>query len=310
MAKGKIMGYKAFNSDWTCNGFKYEIGKTYKTDNITICQKGFHFCKSPLDVFNYYQSMNTQKYAIIEASGEIIDQGDKSVCSEIRIVQEISTLELFKANLKTDGKYDAQASGYRGHAQASGCSGHAQASGDSGHAQASGYSGHAQASGDSGHAQASGDSGHARASGYSGHAQASGDRGHAQASGYSGHAQASGYRGHAQASGDSGHAQASGYSGHARASGDRGHAQASGDRGHAQASGYNSVSVSIGVYGKAKTVKSWIVITNWRLIDNVWQIQKVYSRKVGEKIGNIKIESDVWYWFEDGMLKSEAIKCQ
>ena len=256
MAKGKIMGYKAFNSDWTCNGFKYEIGKTYKTDNITICQKGFHFCKSPLDVFNYYQSMNTQKYAIIEASGEIIDQGDKSVCSEIRIVQEISTLELFKANLKTDGKYDAQASGYRGHAQASGCSGHAQASGDSGHARASGYSGHAQASG------------------------------------------------------DSGHAQASGYSGHAQASGDRGHAQASGDRGHAQASGYNSVSVSIGVYGKAKTVKSWIVITNWRLIDNVWQIQKVYSRKVGEKIGNIKIESDVWYWFEDGMLKSEAIKCQ
>lgn len=33
-----IKGYKVFNPDWTCRGFQYEVGKTFKHDgNIKMC---------------------------------------------------------------------------------------------------------------------------------------------------------------------------------------------------------------------------------------------------------------------------------
>ena len=33
-----IKGYKVFNHDWTCRGFQYEVGKTFKHDgNIEMC---------------------------------------------------------------------------------------------------------------------------------------------------------------------------------------------------------------------------------------------------------------------------------
>ena len=50
-----IKGYKVFKSDWTCRGFQYEVGKTFKHEgNIKICGRGFHFCQKASDCFNYY----------------------------------------------------------------------------------------------------------------------------------------------------------------------------------------------------------------------------------------------------------------
>lgn len=46
----KINGFKGFDSDFKCRGFQYEPGKTYETDEVKICEKGFHFCPSPFDV--------------------------------------------------------------------------------------------------------------------------------------------------------------------------------------------------------------------------------------------------------------------
>ena len=41
--KGKeVIAYKGMNSDMTCKGFQYEIGKTYKTDKAKLCNYGFH----------------------------------------------------------------------------------------------------------------------------------------------------------------------------------------------------------------------------------------------------------------------------
>jgi len=50
-----IKGFKAFNPDWTCRGFQYEVGKTYEEDvTPSVCNIGFHFCKQAKDCFNYY----------------------------------------------------------------------------------------------------------------------------------------------------------------------------------------------------------------------------------------------------------------
>jgi len=56
MSKEKVTkGYKAFNKDWTCKDFQYEVGKTYTTnEDIQMCEKGFHFCLNSCDVIEYY----------------------------------------------------------------------------------------------------------------------------------------------------------------------------------------------------------------------------------------------------------------
>ena len=39
-------GYKMMESDMTCKGFQYEIGKEYYLeDELRICRNGFHFCE-------------------------------------------------------------------------------------------------------------------------------------------------------------------------------------------------------------------------------------------------------------------------
>lgn len=51
----KLKTYKAFDKDLSCRGFKYEVGKEYEeTGDIKACEKGFHACPYPLDVFGYY----------------------------------------------------------------------------------------------------------------------------------------------------------------------------------------------------------------------------------------------------------------
>ena len=90
-----MKGYKVFNSDWTCRGFQYEVGKAYKHDGvISPCVSGFHFCEKAVDCFNYYDFDPKNKVAEVEATGNVLTKGDKSVTSEIVILREIEWAEL------------------------------------------------------------------------------------------------------------------------------------------------------------------------------------------------------------------------
>ena len=101
-----MKGYKGFNNKLQCNPngtpFQYEVGKEYETDNAILCQKGFHFCENPLDVFNYYAPANS-RYCEVEGSGEIVknDRGDTKVAaSKIKIGAEIGLQDLIAAGVK------------------------------------------------------------------------------------------------------------------------------------------------------------------------------------------------------------------
>ena len=90
-----IKGYKVFNSDWTCRGFQYEVGKTFKHDgNIEMRGAGFHFCQKASDCFDYYNFDSRNKVAEIEAIGLVETRDNKSVTDEIKIVREIPWQEL------------------------------------------------------------------------------------------------------------------------------------------------------------------------------------------------------------------------
>ncbi len=95
-----MKGYKAFNKDWTCRGFQYEVGKTFKCDGeLKMCDSGFHFCTNLADCFTYY-SFDKEKTVIaeVEAIGQVLENGSDSKCctDEIKILKELSWSDVLK----------------------------------------------------------------------------------------------------------------------------------------------------------------------------------------------------------------------
>ena len=89
----EVIAYKGMNSDMTCRDFKYEIGKTYKTDKVKLCECGFHACLNPRDVLEYYSQSIKSRYFKVLLSGEITKCGyfdTKVVATEITILEEIT----------------------------------------------------------------------------------------------------------------------------------------------------------------------------------------------------------------------------
>ena len=135
----KIKAYKAFDKDLSCRGFKYEVGKEYEeTGDIKACEKGFHACPYPLDVFSYYTPAGS-RFCEVEQSGKIDDSESDKVCSsKIRIGAELDIRGLVKAAVSyvkerctnecnaipgkpaTAGYSGAATAGYRGAATARG----------------------------------------------------------------------------------------------------------------------------------------------------------------------------------------------
>ena len=88
----EVIAYKGMNSDMSCKGFQYEIGKTYKTDKAELCKCGFHACLNPLEVLDYYLEEGSRYYKV-KLSGEITKCGfedTKVAATEITVLEEIT----------------------------------------------------------------------------------------------------------------------------------------------------------------------------------------------------------------------------
>ena len=87
----QIKGYKVFNPDWTCRGFKYKSGETYSEDvNLELCERGFHFCEKLSDCFSYYYFNPENKVAEVVAIGKVV-RGDNKCCTDkIKIGKELT----------------------------------------------------------------------------------------------------------------------------------------------------------------------------------------------------------------------------
>ena len=106
--------YKGFDKDLKCRDFQYEIGKTYEEPTAELCEKGFHACEYPLDVFEYYAPGDMSRYCEVDlddVSDKKSNEESKRCGKKIAVKAEIGIAGLVKAavdfvmeNIKDENK--------------------------------------------------------------------------------------------------------------------------------------------------------------------------------------------------------------
>ena len=102
MEEKKIIAYKGFDKNLKCRDFQYEVGKEYEMDgDIKCCERGFHACESPLEVFDHYD-MLTSRFAKVEQSGEIDkEENTTKVCSsKIKVKAELKLADMINLGVE------------------------------------------------------------------------------------------------------------------------------------------------------------------------------------------------------------------
>ena len=140
------MSYKGFDENLQCRGFQFEVGQTYThAGAVKVCERGFHACEYPLDVFNYY-APGDSRFCTVEQDGDIQrhDDDSKIVSSVLTVKTEIGIPGLVKAAVEyivsrcapPDPESPATNTGHRSAASVDGPHSVALASGYEGHAKA------------------------------------------------------------------------------------------------------------------------------------------------------------------------------
>ena len=162
MSKKVIKSYKAFDKNMRCRDFQYEVGKEYEMDGeIKCCERGFHACKSPMEVWDHYDMLSS-RFAEVEQSGKIEEEGNSTkVCSSrIKIKAELKLADIINIGVEwlkditspTKVKTDIAQIGSSGYSAQIG------SSGDYAQIGSSGYYAQIGSSGDSAKIGSSGDS--------------------------------------------------------------------------------------------------------------------------------------------------------
>ena len=271
-----ITSYKGFDKNMQCRGFQYEVGEEYEMEGgIKCCNRGFHACKSPMEVWDYYDMLNS-RYAEVEQSGKIDEEGNSTkVCSShIKINAELKLADIIKvgvewlknitspSKVKVDGVLNDNGD-RRKQIGSSGYSAKIGSSGDYAQIGSSGYYAKIGSSGDYAQIGSSGDSAKIGSSGDSAKIGSSGD--YAQIG----------------SSGDYAKIGSSGY-----------YAQidSTGEDSVIMCAGNNSIA-------KAKA-GSWITLSEWK-----WNDEKNRNVPVcvkTEYVDGQNIKADTWYQLRNG----------
>ena len=83
-----MIAYKA-TYNFKCRNQTYQIGKTYTSDKLKICEHGFHFCQKMADVLEYYNPTKNFVLLEIEVLGRVETATNKSVTDKFRVIRVI-----------------------------------------------------------------------------------------------------------------------------------------------------------------------------------------------------------------------------
>ena len=297
MSENVITSYKGFDKNMECRGFKYEVGKEYEMDGeIKCCNRGFHACKSPIEVWDYYDMLNS-RFAEVEQSGKI-DEEEKStkICSSrIKIKAELKLADIINigvewlkditspSKIKEDGVLNDN--GYR--RKQIGSSGDYAKIGSSGDYAQIGSSGDYDQIGSSGDYAQIGSSGDYAQIGSSGDYDQIGS---------------SGYYAQIGSSGDYAQIGSSGNSAKIGSSGNSAKIGSSGNSAQIDSTGEDSVIMCAGNESKAKAkVGSWITLAEWKWSDEKNRNVPVCVKT--EYVDGENIKADTWYQLKNGKFE-------
>lgn len=95
-----MIAYKGFDKDLSCtsggNRFQYQLGIVNVTEAANCRENGFHCAEDPLDCLSYYADWENSVYYIVDAGGDIHEDGtdSKISCTEMLLLKEL-TMEEF-----------------------------------------------------------------------------------------------------------------------------------------------------------------------------------------------------------------------
>lgn len=97
-----MKGYKAFSRGLICRGKQYAENSVFE-ENTEICSKGMHFCKNPLDVFQYYPLVdkegNATEFAEVEALDSAETHDGEAFCTKkLKIGPKLSLSQFIEAS--------------------------------------------------------------------------------------------------------------------------------------------------------------------------------------------------------------------
>ena len=284
----EIIAYKGFNQDWTCRGYRYEIGKTYEhKEYVEVCESGFHACEYPLDVFSYYNPSES-KFAVVKMSGKISKGTDDSkiASAKITVDAEINIYEMAQKAVewikgKIDwGKAKKSNTGYKSAATNTGKQSAATNTGKQSVATNTGYKSAATNTGYKSVATNTGKQSVATNTGYKSVATNTGEQSVATNTGKQSAATNTGYKSVATNTGYKSVATNTGY---------KSVATNTGEQSVAEVSGKQSIAVALGWQSKAKASINGAIVCVYRNDDG--ELIHIKASKVGEN----NIKADTWY---------------
>ena len=326
-----IKSYKGFDKNLRCRGFQYKIGGIYEMDGkIKMCNRGFHACESPFDVFDYY-TMIDSRFCEVEQDGNISkeDRGTKICSSKIKIkaelklagminlgvewLKEITSPEKIKTSIKDNSSGNYAKIGSSGDEAQIGSSGYGAQIGSSGDGAQIGSSGYDARIGSSGYGAKIGSSGYGAQIGSSGNDAKIGSSGNNAQIGSSGDGAqigSSGNNAKIGSSGDGAQIGSSGYDAQIGSSGDGAQIGSSGYGAKISSSGYGAkidstgedcVIMCAGINSVAKASKgSWVTLSEWSYSEEKQRYIPICVKT--EFVDGEKIKADTYYSLKGGVF--------
>ena len=89
-----MIAYKGFNKGLVCLGYQFKMGLNV-TKEANCKMNGFHCAEDPLDCLTYYSNMDASEYYIVNAGGDVHEDGSdtKISCAELTIIKKLSRKE-------------------------------------------------------------------------------------------------------------------------------------------------------------------------------------------------------------------------
>ena len=239
--------YKGTDKDMKCRGFQFDLGKEYVEEEAKLCNKGFHGCEYPLDVFAHYAPADS-RFFVADLDG-VSDEREscdtKRAGTKIKLRAEIGIAGIVKAAVEYIKEKAGSSKNQTGYCSAATNTGYCSAATNTGYRSAATNTGDRSAATNTGDCSAATNTGYRSAATNTGYCSAATNTGNCSA------------------------------------------ATNTGDRSAATVEGQDSVAVVIGINSKASgAVGCWLVLTDrggWN--GDTFPIKEVRAVKVdGETI--------------------------